>query len=310
MATHPPRQYRSAHPAGHDHHTNLHFDEQGGTRVPGTIGRVHHLHHPPRVRLVLYPGEGTKTHVMSRRGINYPLTPGWITTFGHIYVMGGKGEVYEAVGGPAPGHGFKDRGGHTAGSTPAGLYRLGPQQHHTTLNWPFSSIAYGAALRLGSDGYVEFEEKPGQWHKANGPNGVWTKATMAFHKKDGDPPVVNEADLKDFHKAAYKHEILRPKWIMNDFGEWSWNLMRDGKRTPYYIHTTAEYEYFKRAPINEDVPMELVGQSHGCVHVLPRERDEMIERGYLKKGVQVLVMRYNRKGPPKGWTGHSPFIKT
>jgi len=309
VASHQPQQYRSARPAGHGGLSNPRFDEQGGTRLAGPIGSgTHHHHHHRRVHLVLYPCEGVRTSVISRQGRIYPLSAsGYETTFGHIYVVGGRGESYEAVGGPPPGHGYKDRGGHRAGHTPSGLFTLGPQEHHTTLRWPFSSIPYGAKLRAGSDGFIEYFQH-GTWKKANGPDGSWTKATKSFKQRDGEPAVITESDEADFHHAAYDRKgNLRPGWIMNDFGEWSWNLMRDGKRTAYYMHTTAEDEAFKRLPLERDAYFSLIGQSHGCVHLLPRDRGEMMERGYLKAGIHVQIMPYNRKGPPRGWRGPSLF---
>jgi len=297
MTAHRPQLYRSARPAGHNGRTDPKFDEQGGTRLAGAIGSKTVRHHR-RVRLVLYPGEGVRNFVVSRQGKRISLSENhWETTFGHIYVIGGRGEAYEAVGGPPPGHGHPDAGGHVAGRTPAGLYTLGPQEHHTTLGWPYSTIPYGAKLRVGEDGFVEYLDQ-GSWKKANGPHGIWTKATQRFHERDGAPPLVTEDDLSGFHSAAYDRAgNLRPEWLLNDFGEWAWNLMRDGKRSAYYIHTTPQDEYFKRVPAEEDAIFSLIGQSHGCVHILPRDRDEMMERGYLKKGIHVQVMPYGRKGP-------------
>lgn len=299
MSHHSPQQFRSARPTGHSGVTNPTFDELGGTRLVGAIGSktLHHRHR--RVRLVLYPGESVRSFVVSRKGRRISLSEhGLETTFGHIYIVGGRGEAYEAVGGP-PGRSHKDRGGHSAGRTPAGLFTLGRQEHHTTVGWPYSSIPYGAQLRAGSDGFIEYLER-GKWKKANGPEGTWTKAQKRFHEKDHEPVVITDEDLKGFHNAAYDpKDNLRPVWILNDFGEWAWNLRRDGKRTAYYIHTTPTDEYFKRAPAEVDVVFALIGQSHGCIHVLPRDRDEMMERGYLKEGIQIQIMPYGRKGPLK-----------
>jgi hypothetical protein len=312
VASHPSQQYRSARSAGHNGISDPRFDEQGGTRLAGAIGfGRHHHHHHGSVRLVLYPGEEPRTFVVSRKGKHIALAgTGYETTIGHVYVVGGRGEAYEAVGGPPPGEkgpGGKGghTGGHTAAHTPSGLFTLGPQEHHTSLNWPFSSIPYGAKLSLGGDGLVHYFEH-GVWKKANGPDGTWSKATRHFNAKSGEPAVVTEGQLADFHIAAYTRKgDLRPHWIMNDFGEWSWNLMRNGVRTAYYVHTTPEDEYFKRAPLEDDVVIALLGQSHGCVHLLPRDRDEMMQRGYLKAGIHVQIMPYKRKGPPKGWLGPS-----
>ncbi|MGB7283189.1 MAG: L,D-transpeptidase family protein [Candidatus Acidiferrum sp.] len=311
MASHPSQQYRSGRPAGHDGHSDSRFDEQGGTRLAGSIGSgSHHHHHHRRVHLVIYPGEGYRTVLLTRQGKLVDLAnTSYKTTYGHIYVMGGRNERYEMVGGPPPGQGYKDSGGHRAGHTPSGLFTLGPQEHHTTLRWPASAIPYGAKLRAGSDGLIEYFEH-GKWKSANGPHGSWTKATIDFKKRDGEPGVITEADLAGFHDLAYhKNGELRAEWIWNDFGEWSWNLMRTGKRTAYYVHTTPEDEAFKRLPLDQDAYLTLIGQSHGCVHLLPRDRDEMMQRGYLKAGIHVLIMPYSSNGPPRGWHGNSLLFR-
>lgn len=38
--------------------------------------------------------------------------------------------------------------------------------------------------------------------------------------------------------------------------------------------------------------------SHGCVHIQPVDRDEMMRKGYLKKGVVVEIKPYGEVGPP------------
>lgn len=297
---HRPQQFRSAHVAGHHGHTNPKFDEQGGTRTARSIGHRSLHHHHRRVRLVLYPGEGVRTFVYSSTGKKYDLADEKLVTYyGRIYVVGGRGESYEAVAGPPPGVKGDTRGGHRAGSTPKGWFILAKKEHHTTLNWPMSSIAYGSDLRIGTDGLVEYLHV-GNWLKANGPHGTWTKATKIFNQRDNLGAIITDEDLKAFHKAAYnaKRE-LRPEWILNDFGEWAWNLTRGGKRTPFYLHTTPSDEFYMRAPAEVEKFHELIGQSHGCVHVLPKDRNEMMQRGYLRAGVPLLVMPYNRKGPPR-----------
>ncbi len=103
MASHPPQQYRSARPAGHNGIRDPRFDEQGGTRLNGSIGSGrHHSHHHQRITLVLYPnmGAGTRWFVVSRQGHAMILDPDEKTVVGRLYVVGGKGESYEAVGGP------------------------------------------------------------------------------------------------------------------------------------------------------------------------------------------------------------------
>ena len=89
-------------------------------------------------KLVFFPGERTKGDCRQ----------------GTIFVVGGKGEHYDAAGGaPAA---YKDNGGHTSDPTPAGVYVLGAQHHATTGTWPNSSIPFGASIRLAGEGKVEY----------------------------------------------------------------------------------------------------------------------------------------------------------
>ncbi len=246
---------------------------------------------------MLYPGEELKTEALDASGKLRHLNPQAQTYHGHIYVLGGKGEAYEAVGGYPPKMGKKDEGGHYAGATPSGFFTLGPAQHHTTLSWPMSVIPWGAKLRVGTDKELEFFD--GTWKKATGPHGEWTKAQSQWNQRDEHSSRVTEEQKEAFRSVVFNErgELRFTEWIFNDFGKWSWNLMRGGKRTPYYIHTTPGDEQF-RAGLKAYFPLLLL-QSHGCVHLDPKDRDEMMAKGYLKAGTQVHIMPYWQKGPPK-----------
>jgi len=89
-------------------------------------------------------------------------------------------------------------------------------------------------------------------------------------------------------------KTLITRWNKNDFGNWSWNLKKNGRRTPYFIHTTPADE----ASTVAGKSFEMI-QSHGCVHIRPRDRDEMMADGVLKAGVEVEIMPYGRVGPPR-----------
>jgi lipoprotein-anchoring transpeptidase ErfK/SrfK len=91
---------------------------------------------------------------------------------------------------------------------------------------------------------------------------------------------------------------LLPSWNLNDFGNWSWNLMQGGHRTAYYIHTTPDDEAATQAR-----QRFVLSQSHGCIHIRPTDRDEMMGKGYLKQGVEVEIMPYGLAGPPKARSG-------
>jgi hypothetical protein len=229
------------------------------------------------IRLVFFPGE---------RAVNG-------TTLGTIYVIGGRGERFAAAGGGLAG--FKDRGGHTAERTPAGRYTLGPKKHVTTLSWPMSSIPFGAPLRLTTTGEAEYQQETGAWRLATGPRGVVTLAELAFLNRDQIHPNVAElvADVRQIFIDSVTRTLRMTTWRLNDFGRWGWNLRRGGMPTAYFIHTTPESE-----AATASGQAVLLANSHGCIHLVPADRDRMEEAGYLKEGVEFEVRRYAEHGPP------------
>jgi hypothetical protein len=236
-------------------------------------------------RWVIFPGERSD-RVVRRRGLEQ-------ITMGTIYVVVGTEVVdrYECAGGPPPGHGFKDKGGHSGGATPTGRFVLDHAEHHVTMNWPASSIPWGAPIRE-TEGIFEFQ-RGGHWVAATGPHGAVTRAQMLWKLRSGEPVTVADAD------AAARTAFFEPDgklitvWLRNDFGKWSWNLRRNGKRTAIYVHTTPEDELAAatRSRLH-------LAQSHGCLHIQPADRDRMMAKKYLHAGVAIRVMPYGRIGPP------------
>jgi len=229
------------------------------------------------VRLVFFPGER--------------MAGG--TTEGTIYVVGGHGENVKAAGGPPVGYG--DRGGHTAEPTPAGNYVLGPRIHVIAPSWPMSAIPWGAALRINADGEAEFEASPGKWRLATGPKGVVTQAQMSFLQRDKLRPKLADvvAQVRGIFINPATGKLWAATWEHNDFGRWGWNLLRNGQRTPYFMHTTPDDE---RASAQGKAVF--LANSHGCIHLVPKERDRLMSAGYLKQGVPFEVRPYTEMGPP------------
>jgi hypothetical protein len=254
---------------------------EGEVRKDGqVVARFTLVRHAATVKLYLYPGESTRLDG---------------TTTGHIYVVGGKGESYEIAAGPAVSSSEVGPGGHSVGVTPAGTYTLGAQAHHTTPNWPMSSIPWGAKLEEKADGLVYYSIVPGKWVAVTGPDGVFTKSLGQFF--DQTPAElrarVRREDYVSQTGSLYADGKLISPWTKNDFGEWSWDLERNGERSPYYIHTTPGDEARYRAGKSSDL-----ANSHGCVHIHPKDRDEMMAKGYLSAGVEVIVKPYGQLGPP------------
>jgi L,D-transpeptidase catalytic domain len=233
------------------------------------------------IRLVFFPGERTSHGAV----------------LGAIYVIGGKGERFEAAGGPRTGFKRATDGGHTGEPTPAGRYTLGPKQHVVTSSWPMSTIPFGAALRLNK-GEVEWENdaQPGIWHVATGPSGAVTRAFTAFMQRSGQSVSLKDAveAVRDIFVDRPTGTLLFTVWKQNDFGRWGWNLRNArGAGTAYFIHTTPDDEAETEAR-----KAFFLANSHGCIHIRPIDRDKMIALGYLKQGVEFDVRSYDEKGPP------------
>jgi hypothetical protein len=224
---------------------------------------------PKAVRLVFYPGElenlqkwseEVKAHRYDWRDVNVPEGEGRLYVEVDSRVVGS----YKARGGPP--FRFKD-GTHTAGPTPAGIYDLGPQEHHTSTAWPYSEIPWGSRLDYPNGkkpGYEKVRYQPPGSNK-------WVRAEL-----------LTKWDI--YQRAGGFSDVYK----LNDFGEWAWNLTRKGSQTPFYVHTTPEDE--EASEIGADLELS---PSHGCIHIDPKDRDEMIERAYLREGVKLVVKKYS-----------------
>ena len=58
---------------------------------------------------------------------------------------------------------------------------------------------------------------------------------------------------------------------------------------------------------NENIDIE---ESHGCIHVTPKDIDTLISKGYFKTGTKIFIHGYD-EDIPKEWiydsTGEGPF---
>lgn len=231
------------------------------------------------VRLVFFPGERSEHS----------------ETVGTIYVIGAGGESMKAAGGPPTGFTIPNQGGHTVEPTPPGSYVLGPRIHVTTPGWPMSVIPWGATLRVNSAGEVDYEKSPGTWRVATGSHGDVTAAWTAFESRSGLHPVLTNtiSKVRRVFIDSRTGKLWNNTWEKNDFGRWGWNLLRNGHATPYYIHTTPEDEN-----ASAQGKAIFLANSHGCIHLIPAERDRLMKLGYLKQGVHLEVRPYSESGPP------------
>ncbi|WP_216844705.1 L,D-transpeptidase family protein [Rhodanobacter sp. L36] len=226
-------------------------------------------------RLVFFPGERLSGHV----------------TEGTIYVIGGHGEQMKAAGGPNRTGSVAHQGGHSFEPTPAGHYVLGPRQHVTTTSWPSSVIPWGAPLRLNTANEVEYQDAAGRWRQASGNDGEVTRATISFLQRGNvsSPMSVILASVREMFVDPATGALLASTWMKNDFGVWGWNLRKGGQGTAYWVHTT---------PATENNPALALTNSHGCIHLIPSERERLEKAGFLKEGVPFEVRPYTETGPP------------
>ena len=190
---------------------------------------------------------------------------------GSIYVRVGRSLVacYRGRGGP-PSELYDDAK-HVAVTTKPGAYTLGPAHAHVTSNWYFSQIPWGAEIRKNGDGYqVRWPGRPWAW--------ATRTPTSAFKEPFDD------TDFEGLPEESRGGETVMI-WKKNDFGPIAWNL----SPSDLYVHTTPDTEAGTRPP----GLAKSLSCSHGCVHIDPRERDEMMSRGYLGAGVPFVVRSWN-----------------
>jgi hypothetical protein len=192
-----------------------------------------------------------------------------------VHVRGSIVASYRARGGPpALLDDLGDDGDHVAEPTAPGAYRLGAGRPHVTSNWPNSQIPWGAEIRKNEDGYQYRSPGRTSWSWATRPSARELKAPLATEDFEDLPEVIRGG-------ATYW------MWNKNDFGPIAWRLVP----SDLYVHTTPAAEAEKTEA--EEGAETILEVSHGCIHIDPRERDEMVERGYLRADIPFVVRRWD-----------------
>lgn len=233
----------------------------------------------------------------------------------HLYLYS-QFATYNGYGGPVTADNTDPA--HPATPTRAGRFTIASIQPHVTLQTGknarmWSAVAWNTPLRLG----------PGQVVEIRLPGKNWQRLTTVLawqHLDANQPRVLDDIKtrqlllwapvLKAYASAPQKapiqfyHEIP-DKWIFNDFGHTTVKYYRDvnhnhrqdnveAERTlSDFIHTVPNQEmlYWLNQQANAGLSMPL-NESHGCVHALPAEVDEMVSSGFLVVGGTFVVHSY------------------
>jgi hypothetical protein len=267
-----------------------HFQEHAGAAVDGLIGastmavllhsglRFSHLPavEASAVLISFYPGEFEDLEAWQQR-VDQAIANGG--GYRDVQAPPGSGRLYIQVGGRViatytarggPPINMADGSDHTAGPTAHGVYTLGPGHPIVTSSWPYSQIPWGAEIRQVGDDFQYRPEGAAEWCWASGPS-----CTL-------QTPLDTD-DFTDLEQVVREGQTCLV-WNKNDFGRIGWRL----QGTADFVHTTPDTEM--AAAQQQKV---VLAPSHGCIHVIPGERDEMTARGYLQGGVKIDVKAYH-----------------
>ncbi len=266
--------------------------------LPGPARSGPVVHVTVRTEVYFYPSEDGVEHkeeseIHGGKKVSRQHTYG----FGKIYVVRGKTVVatYLARGGPKEKFNGADR--HTHSPIPPGDYPLSAAIQYTTPNWPNSSIPWGARIRTASNREVEYNPGTG-WELATGSPKAPMNAAVGnlLTRMRGYPPTKAEAEQLNVVARQYfdvdqdqPTGTLVTVWQRNDFGEWAFALLQNGRKSGFFIHTT---------PDDELDSTRALEPSHGCIHMRPIDRNEAKKEGYLGRGIILHVAAFGAKGPP------------
>ncbi|HSW04444.1 L,D-transpeptidase [Aquabacterium sp.] len=188
--------------------------------------------------------------------------------------------AFDAVGGPSKLAKADD--GFYAGPTDAGTYRISHCGQHSSPSYPvWSKIRWGSAIK--EEGGTILVMHGGKWQPLS---------TLS--------PTLTRADLVHRNTQLYGKAELPATWVFNDFGHitcYFYNDKNGNGRLDKDLGERIHTEYFHTTPNDEAAdaagkPVSL-SPSHGCIHLKPKDIDELIAKGYFKAGNKVVVHRYS-----------------
>lgn len=166
--------------------------------------------------------------------------------------------------------------------TTPGVYRIGKTETYRTPTWLMSKIKWGVELQdqgAGKDD-VYYKLANGRWASVKKDTGI-TRATIMQQYYD-----------------LYGQNKVPSTWVFNDFGpiaiRW-YKDVNDNKKqdanepeSGQMFHTTPNDE----ASVFLGQPLRMT-ESHGCIHLNPIERDQLIKMGAFNPGTLFTVHGYD-----------------
>jgi len=233
-------------------------------------------------------------------------------------------------GGPRKAYKRSDES-HTRYPTFSGQFTSYSIGKHTSHEYypTYSSIPWGAPLRLNKSNEMEVQIN-GEWKNIKDiiPNPSDRPSVHDVSKLFSYYYGTKKADLEKFgFKVSSNQKFLFPfylpdTWVLNDFGHVTVKMYKDKNKNKKVDSGEENREYFHPSPDIEAmismgmdpnrINAEKLRESHGCIHVKPNDIDEMINKGYMAIGNQVIIHFYDdvpdKLGLREDSTGHAPFV--
>ena len=175
--------------------------------------------------------------------------------------------------------------------TPAGTYVLLRPKPYFTRSWKFSEIPWGTPIKESpTDASDVWYKLP---TKGSGKE-TWASTTKSFG--------ITKQDIKQYYEQLYGvPDYVPDKWLFNAFGPVAVRFFKDKNNNRVLdrgsehiegamFHTTAENE----AQVAWQKPVKMTN-SHGCIHLQPKDRNLLINLGGLKAGVTLVIHPYGAK---------------
>jgi hypothetical protein len=217
---------------------------------------------------------------------------------------------YDAEGGPD--FQGKDPSGNAFGPTPPGDFVIAQcAKHHDSNLYPlWSTLAWGTPIRENK-GDVEYLSAK-RWDSLTT---LWNRkkvAEKALHREL--VPAETVELVKQRHDELYATAKVPNTWVFNDFGHMTCYFFKDinhngifdpktEKLQSQYIHTTPKDEAIATLYPTQAIVLD---KSHGCIHVKPNDIDEMIRKGFLKRGNHIVVHPFSDSAPIMHVTSGDP----